>query len=119
MSSQPFDSYQGTEPSTSWLGKNNVREEVCPWDPLALAQQLQNIAKQSQILMQRFVSSQADSTKVGMGDASTLGFDFVDLMTKMIADPMSVAKAQIDLFNDSLAVWQKTAKRMLTVRARC
>ncbi len=43
--------------------------------------------------MQRFVSSQADSTKVGMGDASTLGFDFVDLMTKMIADPMSVAKA--------------------------
>ncbi len=117
MSSQPFDSYQGTEPSTSWLGKNNVREEVCPWDPLALAQQLQNIAKQSQLLMQRFVSSQADSTKVGMGDASTLGFDFVDLMTKMIADPMSVAKAQTDLSNDSLAVRQKTAERMFTVRA--
>ena len=87
------------------------------WDPLALAQQLQNIAKQSQLLMQRFVSSQADSTKVGMGDASTLGFDFVDLMTKMIADPMSVAKAQTDLSNDSLAVRQKTAERMFTVRA--
>jgi poly[(R)-3-hydroxyalkanoate] polymerase subunit PhaC len=27
------------------------------WDPLALAQQLQKIAKQSQLLMQRFVSS--------------------------------------------------------------
>jgi hypothetical protein len=69
------------------------------WDPLALEQQLQNTAKQSQLLMQRFVSSQADSTKVGTGDASTLGFDFVDLMTtKTIADPMSVAKAKIDLF---------------------
>jgi polyhydroxyalkanoate synthase subunit PhaC len=45
------------------------------WDPLALSVQLHNIAKQSQMLMQRFVSSQADATKLGMGDASTLGFD--------------------------------------------
>jgi poly[(R)-3-hydroxyalkanoate] polymerase subunit PhaC len=87
------------------------------WDPLALAEQLQNIAKQSQSLMQGFVSSQADATKFGMGDTSTLGFDFADLMSKMITDPTSVAKAQIDLFNDSMAVWQKTAERMFMLRA--
>jgi poly[(R)-3-hydroxyalkanoate] polymerase subunit PhaC len=86
------------------------------WDPLVLAGQLQNIATQSQALMQRFLSNQADATKVGMGDTSTLGFDFADLMTKMIGDPSAVAKAQIDLFNDSFAVWKKTTERMLNLR---
>src|SRR5689334_4860845 len=87
------------------------------WDPLALAEQLQNIAKQSQVLMQRFVAGQTDATKFGMGDTSTLGFDFGDLMSKVIADPTTVAKAQIDLFNDNMAIWQKTAERMFMLRA--
>ncbi|WP_024514348.1 class I poly(R)-hydroxyalkanoic acid synthase [Bradyrhizobium sp. Tv2a-2] len=82
------------------------------WDPLALAGQLQNVAQQSQALMQRFLSNQADATKLGMGDTSTLGFDFADLMTQMMADPTTVAKAQIDLFNDSLAVWRNTTDRI-------
>ena len=87
------------------------------WDPLVLAGQLQNIAKQSQLLMQRFASNQADASKIGMGDTSTLGFDFVDLMTRMTTDPVAVAKAQIDLFNANLEVWQKTATRMFGFRA--
>src|SRR6516225_688264 len=87
------------------------------WDPLVLAGQLQSIATQSQALMQRFVSSQTDATKFGMGDTSTLGFDFVDLMTKMMTDPTAVARAQIDLFNDSWAIWQKTAERMFAPQA--
>src|SRR5262249_43422396 len=86
------------------------------WDPFALAGQFQNIATQSQLLMQRFVSDQTDATKLGMGDTSTLGFDFVDLMTKVIADPAAVARAQIDLFNDSVAVWQKATERALMLR---
>jgi poly[(R)-3-hydroxyalkanoate] polymerase subunit PhaC len=86
------------------------------WDPLVLAGQLQNIATQSQALMQRFLSNQTDATKIGMGDTSTLGFDFADLMTKMISDPSAVAKAQIDLFNESFALWQKTTERMLNLR---
>jgi polyhydroxyalkanoate synthase len=84
------------------------------WDPVVLAGQLQNIAMQSQQLMQRFVSKQVDASKLGMGDTSTLGFDFADLMTKMMSDPTAIAKAQIDLWSDSLAVWQKTAERMFT-----
>ena len=93
------------------------RSKQPTWDPLVLAGQLQNIAMQSQLLMQRFLSSQTDATKIGMGDTSTLGFDFVDLMTKMMTDPTAVARAQIDLFNDSLAVWQKTAERMFVPQA--
>jgi polyhydroxyalkanoate synthase len=87
------------------------------WDPLALAGQFQKIAQQSQILMQRFVSHQTDATKISMGDM-TLGFDFFELMGKMMTDPALVARAQIDLFNNSLAVWQKTAERMFMLRTR-
>jgi polyhydroxyalkanoate synthase len=82
------------------------------WDPIMLAGQLRNIAQQSQTLMQRFVSDHADATKISMGDTTTLGFDFLELMGKMMTDPAAVASAQIDLFNNSLAVWQRTAERM-------
>src|SRR6478736_2456581 len=87
------------------------------WDPLVVAAQLQKIAKQSQALMQRFVSNQPDAIKLGIGDTSSLGFDFFELMTKMMINPAAVASAQIDLFNDTLSVWQKTAERMLMLRA--
>src|SRR6476660_9731499 len=87
------------------------------WDPLVLAAQLQKIAQQSQTLMQRFVSNQPDAIKLGIGDTSSLGFDFFELMTKMMINPAAVASAQIDLFNDTLSVWQKTAERMLMLRA--
>ncbi|MGA6996285.1 MAG: class I poly(R)-hydroxyalkanoic acid synthase, partial [Pseudolabrys sp.] len=88
------------------------------WDPLVLAAQLQKIAKQSQTLMQRFVSNQPAAIKLGIGDTSSLGFDFFELMTRMMTDPAVVASAQIDLFNDTLSVWQKAAERMLMRRAR-
>jgi polyhydroxyalkanoate synthase len=88
------------------------------WDPLVLAAQLQRIARQSQTLMQCFVSNQPDAVKLGIGDTSSLGFDFFKLMTKMMTNPATVASAQIDLFYGTLSVWQKTAERMLMLRAQ-
>jgi poly[(R)-3-hydroxyalkanoate] polymerase subunit PhaC len=89
---------------------------VPAWDTVALAKQLQTIASQSQTLMQSFLSQQQNWGQIGMGDASAIGGPFVDLMSKMAADPASVARAQVDLFNDSMVVWQKTAERMLLGR---
>ena len=83
------------------------------WDAAALGNQLQSIAGQSQRLMQAFLAKQPAGPQVGMGDASTLGAAFLDLMTKMMSDPAAVAKAQIDLFNDGMTVWRHAAERML------
>jgi polyhydroxyalkanoate synthase subunit PhaC len=88
------------------------------WDPIALAAQLRNIARQSQVLMRHFVSHQPDAIKFGMGHRSTLGFEFFELMTRMMTDPVVVASAQIDLFYNTLGIWHKTAERMLMLRAR-
>jgi poly[(R)-3-hydroxyalkanoate] polymerase subunit PhaC len=87
------------------------------WDPLVLAGQLQNIATQSQLLVQGVLSNLTDVTKFGMSDTSTLGFDCLELMTRMMGDPAKVASAQIDLCKDTLGIWQKTAERMLMLRA--
>src|ERR1700751_696656 len=88
------------------------------WDPIALAAQLRNIARQSQVLMRHFVSHQPDAVRLGMAGRSTLGVDFFELMTRIMTDPMGVANAQIDLFYNTLGLWQKTAERMLMLRAR-
>jgi len=85
------------------------------WDPIALAAQLRNIARQSQALMRHFVAHQPDAIK--FGDRSTLGFDFFELMTRMMTDPVAVAIAQIDLFYNTLGIWQRTAERILMLRA--
>ena len=76
------------------------------WDAVAIANQLQTIAGQSQRLMQGFLSRQPAGGQIGMGDASTLGAAFLDLMTKIMSDPTALATAQIDLFNDSMTVFQ-------------
>jgi polyhydroxyalkanoate synthase len=88
------------------------------WDPIAFAAQLRNIARQSQVLMRHFVSHEPDAIKFGMGGRSTLGFDFFELMTRMMTNPVAVASAHIDLFYNMLGIWQKTAERMLLLRAR-
>jgi polyhydroxyalkanoate synthase subunit PhaC len=87
------------------------------WDPIALAAQLRDIARRSQVLMRHFVSHQ-DAVRFGMAGRSTLGFEFFELMTRMMTDPIAVARAQIDLFYNTLGIWQKTAERMLMLRAR-
>ena len=56
--------------------------------------------------MQGFLSRQRAGGQIGMGDASTLGAAFLDLMTKIMSDPTALATAQIDLFNDSMTVFQ-------------
>ncbi len=85
-------------------------------DAVAIANQLQTIAGQSQRLMQGFLSRQRAGGQIGMGDASTLGGAFLDLMTKIMSDPTALANAQIDLFNDSMTVWRRAAERMFLIR---
>ena len=89
-----------------------------PWDPVAIASQLQTIAGQSQRLMQGFLTKQSTGGQIGMGDTSALGGAFLDLMTKMMSDPTAVANAQIDLFNDSMTVWRHAAERMFLMREK-
>jgi polyhydroxyalkanoate synthase len=83
------------------------------WDAAALAAQLGKIVEQSQRLIQDFLVNRPDIAHLGMGDITTLGGPFLELTTKLMADPGAVARMQIDLFNDSLRLWQTTAERLM------
>jgi polyhydroxyalkanoate synthase len=87
------------------------------WDATALATQLGRIAALSQRLVQDFMFDRSGVGQLGMGDVTTLGGAFIELTTKMTADPTAVVRAQTDLFNDSLRVWQTTAERMMGLGA--
>src|SRR5260370_7465956 len=87
------------------------------WDPLVLAAQLQKIAQQSQTLMQRFVSNQPDAIKLGIGDTSSLGFDFFELMTKMMINPAPLPSPQLHLFTTPFTLCQKTPPPILSLPA--
>jgi polyhydroxyalkanoate synthase len=66
--------------------------------------------------MQGFLSRQRAGGQIGIGDASTLGGAFLDLMTQMMSNPTALANAQIDLFNDSMTAWRHAAERMFLIR---
>ena len=91
--------------------------ETPVWDPMVLAGQLQSIAEQSQMLMLRFLSKQPDDGHLGMGDPTVVGSAFLNLMTKIMSDPATLAAAQIALFSDSLNVWRHAAERMLNIQS--
>ena len=86
------------------------------WDAVALTNQLNAIAGHSQKIMQNFLSRQSSSGQIGMGDASTLGRAFTELITKMVSDPAALVKVQTDLFNESVRVWQQAGERLLFMR---
>ena len=99
-------------------GRHMAENSTHPtWDATALATQLGKIAEQSQQLVQDFLRDRPEIARLGMGDVTTLGGDFIDLTTKMMTDPAAVARAQFDLFNDSLRVWRTTAGRLMGVGA--
>ena len=52
--------------------------------------------------MRRFVSREPDAIKFGVGERSMLGFDFFELLTRMMSDPEAIASAQIALFYNML-----------------
>ena len=83
------------------------------WNAAALATQLGKIAEQSQRLVQDFLRDRPDIAQLGMGDVTTLPSAFIELATKMMTDPAAIARTQIDLFNDSLRVWQTAAERLM------
>ena len=83
------------------------------WDAAALATQLGKIAEQSQRLVHDFLLDRPDMARFGMGDVTTLGGDFIELTTKMMTDPAAFARTQIDLFNDSVRLWQTKAEQLM------
>ncbi|HZH26874.1 MAG TPA: class I poly(R)-hydroxyalkanoic acid synthase [Azospirillaceae bacterium] len=71
------------------------------------------IAERSQRLVTEFLTRQAqDSTKTGP-DPLNIGRAFLDLTTRLMADPNRLFQAQMSLWQDYMTLWQRTAQKLM------
>ena len=68
---------------------------------------MERIAESSQKLVIEFLTQTPDLSLPGMADANAIGAAFLDLTSKMIADPTAFAKATTDLWVRYATMWQR------------
>ena len=83
------------------------------FDPRQAAESLSRVAEQSQRMVTKFLTRQPGGGGFGMGDPGNIGNTFADLTQRMIADPVSVATATWEAWNEQVKLLQHTAQRML------
>ena len=86
---------------------------AAPLDPAVLAERFQTLATKSQAAVQEFLSDRPDVANIGMGDPAEIGQAFFELTTKLMADPRPVARAQIELWEQSVSLLARTLRHLL------
>jgi polyhydroxyalkanoate synthase len=83
-----------------------------PLDPAALAERIQALTAKSQAAVQELLLNPPDAANVGMGDPAKIGQAFFELATKLMADPRPIARAQIELWEQSVSLWARTLRHL-------
>lgn len=78
-----------------------------------LAQSMASIADRSQRLVSDFIARNASGDGMAMGEYAHIGTAFMELTQKMMQDPGRYVEAQVNLWNDYMALWRNTTLKML------
>ncbi|WP_299616681.1 alpha/beta hydrolase [Pelagibius sp.] len=70
------------------------------------------LAEKSQRIVQAFAERQAEDGGFSIVDTQSVNRAFLEMMTKMAADPFRLADAQVQFWQDSARLWQSMALRM-------
>ena len=84
------------------------RKIAAPLDPAVLAERFQTLATKSQAAVQGFLVDRPDVANIGMGDPAKIGQAFFELTTRLVADPRPIARAQLELWEQSVSLWART-----------
>ncbi len=104
---------------TSMLTGSLVTNSILPkkvMDPIQLSLSLGEIAVRSHRLMVDFLTRRPELG--GLGDPAGIGQAFLQLTAKMIADPMSIAQMQLELWTDHMKLWQRTTERLFDLTGK-
>jgi len=82
-------------------------------DPAELSRNLATIAEQSQKILADFMARNAEAGKAGSPDPLGIGRAFMDMTTRMMAQPDKLVQAQTELWNQYMRLWHHAARRML------
>ena len=93
------------------MAENQAPDVKLP-DPVEMSRAMTRIAEQSQRLVTEFLSRQAaDGVGTKNPDPMGVGHAFLEMTTRMMADPAKLMKAQMTLWQDYLTLWQRTTQR--------
>jgi polyhydroxyalkanoate synthase len=84
-------------------------------EPAVLAGRLTEFAERSQQIMQEFWRTRAEAvgdTGYTVSDPNVVGRAFLELGTRLFADPGRLVEAQLQLWRDQAELWQNTLQRM-------
>ena len=88
-------------------------DEISGSEADELARTWGKIAEQSQRLVADFVQRQSENGGTGPVDPLNVTSAFLEMTTRLMADPMKLAQAQMALWQDYMTLWQTAAQRMM------
>jgi len=80
-------------------------------DPALITRTMAEVAERGQRIVADFLRRQAEGS--GKADPLNIGHAFMDMTTKMMANPAQIVHAQIGFWQDYLTLWSNTARRMM------
>src|SRR5262249_6096820 len=89
---------------------NGKAGEALP-DTSELSRQIVGIAEKSQQLVAEFLERQTPKDGIGIASPLGIGAAFLEMTSRMIADPSRLVQAQLSLWHDYLTLWQRTTHR--------
>ncbi|WP_299392293.1 alpha/beta hydrolase [Pelagibius sp.] len=84
-------------------------------DPVEISKSVAGIAERSQKLVNEFLERQYKDGNGGSSalDPMNIGAAFMEMTSRMMADPAKLVQAQMSLWQDYMRLWQTTAQRMM------
>jgi polyhydroxyalkanoate synthase subunit PhaC len=83
------------------------------YDPLKFSHSMAGVAAQSQKLIREFMNQAPDLGSSGLADTQSIAAAFIELTTKMMADPVTVATTTLDLWTRYASAWQQAGQRLM------
>ncbi len=81
-------------------------------DPAALSKSMAEIAERSQRIVAEWLDRQAEDGPL-KSDPLHISSAFMEMTTRLMANPAKLVQAQIGFWQDYMLLWQNTAKRMM------
>ncbi|MGH8801201.1 MAG: class I poly(R)-hydroxyalkanoic acid synthase, partial [Casimicrobiaceae bacterium] len=92
---------------------NDAAPAGATYDPIAFAESLATAAEKSAKLIGEFAARNAGSQTTVPSDELGVGKAFLELTSKMLANPARLAESQLSLWRDYMTLWQSSMLRML------
>ncbi|MDB5372568.1 MAG: class poly(R)-hydroxyalkanoic acid synthase, partial [Belnapia sp.] len=82
-------------------------------DPALVTRTMAEVAERGQRIVGDFLKRQSEGGNNASPDPLNIGGAFLEMTTRLMANPARLVQAQLGFWQDYLTLWQNTARRMM------